>query len=102
MKIVINRCYGGFSLSNKVMRHLGFEADDYGYVENSSFNIDDNNYQAYRTHPALIDAIETIGLEESSGTYSELRIINIPDDMDWYIEDYDGLESVHEHHKSFS
>jgi hypothetical protein len=103
MKIVINRCWGGFSLSKKVLNKLGIDCEDYDYVENGSFGIvDEHNYQAYRAHPPLIEAILEVGLYESAGPHSQLKIVEVPDDLKWYIDDYDGMEVVHEVHQSFS
>ena len=39
MKIAINKCYGGFSLSKAVFDELGIEWNGYGYLENESFGI---------------------------------------------------------------
>ena len=53
-----------------------------------------------RTNPHLISVIEEIG-EEADGNYAQLEIIDIPDDVDWYIDDYDGIETVREKHRSW-
>ena len=100
MKIVINRCWGGFSVSQAVLKELGFEKD-YGYLENEDFGIKSDNYQQYRSNPRLIEAIEKVGLEEASGDLAVLDIREVPDDVDWYIDDYDGMESIHENHRSW-
>ena len=94
MKIVINKCYGGFSLSKKVYKALNIKWDGYGYIQNKDLNIKSDNWKEYRTDKKLIKAIEKIGLKQSSGTHAELEIIEIPDDVDWEIDDYDGIESV--------
>lgn len=56
MKIAVNRCYGGFSLTKEVYDELGIEWDDYGYLENKDLGIKSNNYNAYRQDPRLIAA----------------------------------------------
>jgi hypothetical protein len=33
--------------------------------------------------------------------YSKIKIVTIPDDMEWTIEDYDGIETLHEKHRSW-
>jgi hypothetical protein len=30
-----------------------------------------------------------------------LEVIDIPDDIEWFISDYDGVETVHEAHRSW-
>lgn len=88
-KIVINVCYGGFSLSKKVFKELGVEWDGWGYI---GFSRDDEE---------LIRAIEKVGVVESSGKFAELKIIEIPDDVEWEIDDYDGIEHVAEVHRTW-
>lgn len=79
MKIVINKCYGGFGLSEKAQKILGL-AHMYDDIE--------------RTDPKLIEVVETLG-NEANGRYARLRVVNIPDDVtDWEIDEYDGAEKV--------
>jgi len=102
MKIVINGCFGGFSVSKIVFDKLGFKWDDYGFLENSHFGISyEQNYDAYRSHPNLIKVIEEIGVEQASGGCAELQIFDVPDDIEWYISDYDGWETIHEKHRKW-
>lgn len=91
MKVVINTCFGGFGLSEaaeaECERRFGKSSHELG-----------------RNHEGLISLIEEIGLEEAAGDYAKLKILNIPDDVldAFEIEDYDGMESVHEWHRSWS
>ena len=101
MKIVLNKCYGGFSLTKAVFAELGLDYDDFGYLDNDDFNIVSDNYLAYRAEPKLIAAIEKIGLKDSTGVLASLEIVNIPDDIDWFIDEYNGIETVHEEHQSW-
>ena len=102
MKIVINRRWGGFGVSEAVYNELGIPWDEYGYLSNLDLGIENEHCHQYRTHPLLIQAIEKVGLEKSSGTFAELKIVEIPDDVNWYIDDYDGMESVHQQHCTWS
>jgi len=36
------------------------------------------------------------------GEYSELKVVEIPDDVKWQLEEYDGLEWVAEKHRTWS
>lgn len=132
MKIVVNKCYGGFSLSPKCieryyklkgMKCYHFSKDGGVYIPHdgdglfiTSFSVPnpndfkqkelwDNYYLTNRpenrTCPLLIQAIEEIGEKESSGSCAALRIIEIPDGVDWELDEYDGIESVHEKHRSW-
>lgn len=52
-----------------------------------------------RDDPFLVQTVEELGVEKASGRLSKLRIVEIPDDIVWYIDEYDGIESVHENHR---
>ena len=91
MKIAINKCYGGFSLSEKAYEFLGLKWDYYGY------HYSDHDK---RTDPKLIECIEKLGAE-ANGFYAKLEIIEIPDDVNWEIKEYDGVEWVAEKHRTW-
>jgi len=101
MKIVINNCFGGFSVTEAVYNELGVKWDGYGYIENKDLGIESDDYHAYRQDTKLINAIEKVGLHESSGSCAELKIVDIPEDVDFYIHDYDGMETINEKHRSW-
>jgi hypothetical protein len=54
-----------------------------------------------RNDPHLIKAIETLGYENSNGSHCDLKIVEIPDDVNWVIEEYDGLEWIAEKHRTW-
>ena len=96
-KIVINRCYGGYSLSS--------EAKDM-YLELSKDIPKPEHFYAdhdvKRDDPILIGIIEKIGLQAAGGGFAKLKIIQIPDDVPsdgWVIMEYDGMEWVAEKHR---
>lgn len=88
MKVAINKCYGGFGLSKKAYEFLGLEWDGYGYAYSDVES---------RTDPELIKCIETLG-ERANGSFADLKIVEIPDDVNWDISDDDGIEHVYETH----
>jgi hypothetical protein len=121
MKLAINKCYGGFGLSDAVHKKLielgvpHFKTweeipknNTEPYVVDSGK--DDKLFGSYysnfrdddkRNHPLLIQAIEAVGIENASSGLAEIRIVEIPDDVQFEIDDYDGIESVHELHRSW-
>ena len=101
MKIALNKCYGGFGLSRAVYAELGLEWDGYGYLSNEKLGIESDDHIAYRQDPRLIAAIEKLGEDKASGAMAEIRVVDIPDDIEWEIDDYDGVETVHEQHRSW-
>lgn len=54
-----------------------------------------------RTDPILIEVVEELG-KEADGQCAALRVVEVPDDVSWYIHDYDGNESINEEHRSWS
>lgn len=53
-----------------------------------------------RSDPKLIQVIEELG-SEASGPCAQIEIVDIPDDIDWQIEEYDGMERVSEKHRTW-
>lgn len=88
MKVVINTCFGGFSVSRKAMEQMGFKWDGYGYPE------------IERTDPRLVAVVEELG-KKASGPTAELRVVEIPDGIEYEIEEYDGYEHIAEVHRTW-
>lgn len=81
MKFVLNKCWGGFGVSDIAAKAL--DLDDRWDAD--SLDRDD---------PNLIKVVETLG-GIANGNHAKLRVIEIPDETtDWEIDDYDGLESI--------
>jgi hypothetical protein len=53
-----------------------------------------------RDDPALVQLVEELGAAAADG-YSELRIADVPDGVQWFIEEYDGKEWVAEKHRTW-
>ena len=117
MKVAINTRYGGFNLSDEAFELLldkkGIEwekdpdglcygADYYhaGHVGESNHFISRYNFYDNRTDKDLIEVIEELG-EMADGDHAELRIVEVPDDVQWTIEEYDGSEWVAENHRKW-
>jgi hypothetical protein len=54
-----------------------------------------------RNDPALIQVVEELG-KKSWNECAELAVVEIPDGIEWYIHEYDGMEHVAEHHRTWS
>lgn len=51
--------------------------------------------EASREDPILVEVVEELG-DSASDTYSALVVVDIPDDMHYTIDYYDGYEELHE------
>jgi hypothetical protein len=60
----------------------------------------DVNTEKARTDKDLIDILKTMG-KKAHGSLSLLKIVEIPDGINYEIDDYDGVESIHEIHRSW-
>ena len=91
MKIVINTCYGGggFGLSKEALALFNERS---GAVVTYDFNIGRNN-------PILVEIVEQLG-ESANTRFSELKVVEIPDDVRWQIEEHDGNEWIAEKHRT--
>ena len=90
-RIVINICYGGFGLS---------EEAEARYKEITGKDFPLYSWDIKRDDPALIQTIKELG-DKANNRYSELRIVEIPDGVQWQIEEYDGNEWVAEQHRTW-
>ena len=54
-----------------------------------------------RDDPYLVQVVEELGAD-ANGRYAELKVVEIPADVDWIIEEYDGAEWVAERHRTWS
>ena len=130
MKVVINTCYGGFNLSHEgMMRYYELKGikvypfkdeyhlwtystvpeDEYDALQKEAEETGDYKkinsvylslYDVERNDPALIQTVEEMG-KAANGDYSELKIVDIPDDITWVIKEYDGMEHIAESHRTW-
>lgn len=144
-KVVINRCYGGFGLSDAAYERLHEwgvpvrayveenRAPDTGLCLSQPANdgevIFDREltpvgtgglsdlYHAHkgrgglqrywmaddlaRDDARLVRLVEEMG-EAANGPHAELKIVEIPADVSWEIDEYDGVERIAETHRVWS
>lgn len=140
-EVVINDCFGGFSLSVlaqvELARRQGKKAFVYSRKQ-GNYNFDgpyyktdenapgympcvtskdygpilDNIDKAYedetivesrpdnRNDPDLVAVVKELG-EKANGAHANLKIVSVPDDVAWHIEEYDGAEHVAENHRKW-
>ena len=55
-----------------------------------------------RDDPVLVRVVEELGGHAAGGQAADLKVVTIPADVDWIVQDYDGLEWVAEVHRTWS
>ncbi len=135
MKVAVNKCYGGFSLSKAAVIWLaerGFEPatkelneieatvkklgtkdidsldvhsaqswrDNTSEFMGYSWHHWNDDEPAFRSHPLVVECIETLG-DKADGSCAAIEIVEVPDGIDFIIDEYDGLEQVAEAHRTW-
>ena len=116
MKIVINTRSGGFALSDEAFSMLlnrkGIEFETVegnfvthfyrkGMADKNEGYLDYRQDEFCRDDADLVAVVEALG-SKANGDYAELKIVEVPDGVNWYIEDYDGMEHVAERQRTWS
>ena len=121
MKIVINSDFGGFGLSDEAFEMLldkkgiewekvntgktfGFDRISYfhkGHAGDDKYYISDYDYYENRSDKDLVEIVERLG-SAADGKFSSLKVIEIPDGVDWQVMEYDGREWIAERHRTWS
>lgn len=114
MKVVINSDFGGFGLSDEAFeRYLELKGIEFARVSRTFGGADyyraghideDDYYLSYydiaRNDSLLVQVVEELG-SRANGRYSSLKVVEIPDNVVWTIEEYDGNEWVAEAHRKW-
>lgn len=88
-EMVINRCFGGFGLSDAAKAEMLILGVDLSVgVEH-----EEGDREVSRTHPALVATIKKLG-RAADGSYASLAIVSVPRHLKWRIHYYDGYESI--------
>ena len=91
--IVINDCYGGFGLSKRAQSE---------YCRLAGINeVDFYDREVARDDPYLVKVVKELGMG-ANGTHANLKIVEIPGDIEWLVQEYDGAEWVAEKHRTWS
>lgn len=111
-KIVINKCYGGFSVNREALHKLrkmgcqgAIDEVDLGEKYPDTDEVNTCDFDSYcreidRDDPMLVELVENT--EGVSGPFAKLAVVEIPDGTRWTIEEYGGLEHIAEQHEVWS
>ena len=134
VKVVINRCFGGFGLSSQAVeeylarkgKHVWWfkdSRDKQGHLNlrgakvptdnpdgefiSYAYTSPDGSDESYFYHrdiprddPDLVAVVEEMG-DKANGTYAALAVVEIPDGVEWEIDEYDGSEHIAEQHRTW-
>jgi hypothetical protein len=92
-RIVINNCYGGFGLSDRAIA----EYKKLAGITDTDFHDRD----IPRDDPYLVKVVKEMGMA-ANGSHANLKIVEVPADVDWLVQEYDGAEWVAEAHRTWS
>jgi len=92
-RIVINTCYGGFGLSDLAEQRYKQMAG----ITDSSWSY----YFIDRADPYLVKIVREMGMA-ANGPHANLKIVEVPGDVEWEVAEYDGNEWVAEKHRTWS
>ena len=77
MKVILNKCFGGFNINETIAKKYGVDA----YDESARYNEN------------IINLIESG--TDCSGLFAQLEVVELPENTtDCEINDYDGFESI--------
>ena len=146
MKIVVNKCYGGYGLSDEaylwlakeygipIREHVKQERGEDGLYKPQPLNDGevifdreltppgtdsfsdlwhkykgrsslmgrywDSDWTRKRDDPRIVACVEALG-DKANGRCAKLRVVEIPDGVEWELDEYDGIETVREKSRVF-
>ena len=131
-EIVINTQYGGFGVSKKAFVRLRELNNEYAWKETNEgerycrngdckcLTTPKNQFNKYdseghiicdqfyghmsnipRDDKQLVQVVKELG-EEADGEYATLKVVKIPDNVEWVVKEYDGYEHIAEKHRTWS
>lgn len=142
MKVVINRCFGGFGLSKEAcQRYWDLKGKQVWIEDDTKFKsmglftvwlvppeerLESKEGEAFysmsmderreynqkhseqtwyyrdvdRNDPTLVEVVEQMG-DAAGGRCAELAVVEIPEGVQWEIEEYDGREHIAETHRTW-
>jgi hypothetical protein len=112
--IVINTCHGGFGLSRDAqIAFLERSQISYTLVSRDDRHSNERygpmimvkgkhwyDKDIARDNPVLVTLVHELG-PAVNGEHARLKVVRVPADVDWQIEEYDGKEWISEKHRTW-
>jgi hypothetical protein len=97
MQVVINTSYSNFAISADAISLIQKKIKNPKAKSQINAYAFDND----RCNPLLVEAVEKLG-KKANGLYTTLKIIEIPDDVEWRVDAVNGKEVIREKHRMWS
>ena len=110
MKVVINKGFGGFDLSDAqleqylILKGIAYDkrTTEFGWSNYYKQGTEEHVgvWDMDRSDPVLVQVVEQT-VEQDSDWSDGLKVVEIPDGVDWQIGEYEGNEWVAEVHRTW-
>jgi len=97
MQVVINTSYSNFAISADAISLIQKKIKNPKAKSQINAYAFDND----RSNPLLVEAVQKLGAK-ANGLYSTLKIVEIPDDVEWRVDAVNGKEVIREKHRMWS
>ena len=94
MQVVINTSYSNFAISHDAILLIQKKIKNPKAKSQINAYAFDND----RSHPLLVEAVQKLGAK-ANGLYATLKIVEIPDDVEWRVDAVNGKEIIREKHR---
>ena len=97
MQVVINTSYSNFAISPDAISLIQKKIKNPKAKSQINAYAFDND----RSNPLLVEAVQKLGAK-ANGLYTTLKIVEIPDDVEWRVDAVNGKEVIREKHRMWS
>ncbi len=97
MQVVINTSYSNFAISADAISLIQKKIKN----PKAKSQINAYSFDNDRSNPLLVEAVQKLGAK-ANGLYTTLKIVEIPDDIEWQVDAINGKEVIREKHRVWS
>jgi hypothetical protein len=97
MQVVINTSYSNFAISADAISLIQKKIKN----PKAKSQINAYSFDNDRSNPLLVEAVQKLGAKANS-LYTTLKIVEIPDDVEWRVDAINGKEVIREKHRIWS
>ena len=97
MQVVINTSYSNFAISPDAISLIQKKIKN----PKAKSQINAYSFDNDRCNPLLVEAVQKLGAK-ANGLYTTLKIVEIPDDVEWRVDAINGKEVIREKHRIWS